>query len=133
MRMRLLSLIGILLGCAACVDAGPPQSSTAVVKRVVDGDTVVLRIAGAEERARVVGIDTPEVHESGKLDLDAERTGQDRAVIQALGKRASVHAKALLEVKTVVVEFGKTKRDKYDRPLVYLTMPDDRDFGEVMT
>jgi len=48
------------LGCALVgpTASGPP--GTAVVVRVVDGDTVVLRLGGLEETARLLGVDTPE-------------------------------------------------------------------------
>ena len=45
-----------------------------IVKRVIDGDTLLL---GNGERVRLIGIDTPEVHESGKLYRDAERSQRD--------------------------------------------------------
>ena len=53
------------------------------VKRVIDGDTFELE---DKERVRVLGIDSPEKYESGKLDKDAERTKQDKKTIQRLGQ-----------------------------------------------
>ncbi|HZA88326.1 MAG TPA: hypothetical protein VE466_15760, partial [Acidimicrobiales bacterium] len=42
-------------------DAGPddPPGSATVV-RIVDGDTVVVDLAGHDENVRLIGIDTPE-------------------------------------------------------------------------
>ena len=51
------------------------------VKRVVDGDTLLLTNG---ERVRLIGVDTPEVHKSKKLNRDAERTGRDINPIVAL-------------------------------------------------
>lgn len=56
-----------------------------LVKRVVDGDTLVLENG---ERVRLIGIDTPEMHESNKLYRDAQRTEQDITTIQKLGRRS---------------------------------------------
>jgi micrococcal nuclease len=84
---------------SARVDTTPPAVSLPVegawrtVQRVVDGDTVVLEDG---ERVRLIGVDTPEVHESEKLRRDAERTGHDVAVITALGKRASAFTEILV-------------------------------------
>src|SRR3954452_19527962 len=42
--------------------SGPGSASRARARlvRVVDGDTVLVRLRGREERVRVIGIDTPE-------------------------------------------------------------------------
>ena len=51
------------------------DSQTAWVKRVVDGDTLLLTNG---ERVRLVGVDNPEVHESKKLYRDAKRSGREK-------------------------------------------------------
>jgi micrococcal nuclease len=46
----------------ACGCAQPRASSTdgrATVVRVIDGDTIVVRIGSREESTRILGIDTP--------------------------------------------------------------------------
>jgi endonuclease YncB( thermonuclease family) len=55
------------------------------VTRVVDGDTIVLETG---EKVRLIGVDTPEVHESAKLHKDAERSQRDVQTIRELGKKA---------------------------------------------
>ena len=85
------------------------------VKRVVDGDTLLLTNG---ERVRLIGVDTPEVHESKKLHRDAERTGRDIKTIKALGKRASAFTKSLVDKKEIpipqVSTIGKTIRNNGD-------------------
>lgn len=93
-----------------------------LVDRVVDGDT--LKLAGGE-RVRLIGIDTPEVHESVKLYRDSRKSGQDIKTIQALGRRAQKFTKELVEGKTVRLEFDVEKRDKYKRLLAYAYLPDN--------
>lgn len=51
-------------------------------KRVVDGDT-------NGDRVRLIGADTPEVHESFKLYRDTKRTKREIETIKALGRKAS--------------------------------------------
>jgi len=92
-----------------------------LVKRAVDGDTLVLETG---ERVRLIGIDTPEMHESNKLYRDAQRTKQDVTTIQKLGRRAYEFTKNLVEGKRVSLEFDVDKYDKYDRLLAYVYLKD---------
>lgn len=91
------------------------------VRRTVDGDTLQLE---SGERVRLIGIDTPEVHESDKLYRDAQRTKQDIATIQELGRRAWQFTKNLVEGKQVSLEFDVEKHDKYGRLLAYVYLKD---------
>jgi micrococcal nuclease len=92
-----------------------------LVVRAVDGDT--LKLAN-NERVRLIGIDTPEMHESEKLYRDSRKSGQDAKTIQALGRRSYAFTKSLVEGKTVRLEFDVEKRDKYKRLLAYVYLPD---------
>lgn len=92
-----------------------------MVSRAVDGDTLKLENG---ERVRLIGIDTPETHESPKLYRDARKSGQDAAVIQALGKKSAVFAKKLVEGKRVRLEFDVEKNDRYGRLLAYVFLKD---------
>jgi len=91
------------------------------VRRTVDGDTLVL---SDNERVRLIGIDTPEVHESEKLYRDSRRSGQDIRTIQALGQRSWDFTRSLVEGKPVRLEFDVEKRDKYGRLLAYVYLED---------
>src|SRR5690242_17209406 len=68
------------------------------VRRVVDGDTLLL---SNKERVRLIGVDTPEWHESAKLHKDAERTHRDAQTIQALGERAARFVSEVLDHREV--------------------------------
>jgi len=92
-----------------------------LVKRVVDGDTILLETG---ERVRLIGIDTPELHESDKLYRDASRTRQDISTIQKLGRRAYEFTRNLVEGKRVSLEFDVEKRDRYKRLLAYVYLKD---------
>jgi micrococcal nuclease len=92
-----------------------------LVKRAVDGDTLVLENG---ERVRLIGIDTPEMHESNKLYRDAQRSKQDISTIQKLGRRAYEFTKNLVEGKRVSLEFDVEKYDKYGRLLAYVYLKD---------
>jgi micrococcal nuclease len=92
-----------------------------LVVKAVDGDTLKL---SNNERVRLIGIDTPEMHESEKLYRDSRKSGQDAKTIQALGKRSYAFTRSLVEGKTVRLEFDVEKRDKYKRLLAYVYLPD---------
>ncbi|MCU0651028.1 MAG: thermonuclease family protein [Candidatus Omnitrophica bacterium] len=107
--------------------AGNTQFSSAgsydnvFVSRVVDGDTLAL---SGGEKVRLIGIDTPEMHESDKLYRDSKKSGQDVKTIQALGRKSYAFTRSLVEGKNVRLEFDVEKRDKYNRLLAYVYLPD---------
>ncbi|MCU1371218.1 MAG: nuclease (SNase domain protein) [Ilumatobacteraceae bacterium] len=119
-----LILVGLLAG-AGCATPGRPSTVAlpgggrglpATVTHVVDGDTVDLEIAGATERARLLGIDTPE-------------TVKPNAPVECYGPEASARTKALLPAGTAVaVQRDREARDRYGRLLVYLWRREDGRF-----
>lgn len=92
-----------------------------LVTRVIDGDTIQLE---SGERVRLIGIDTPEMHDSDKLRRDSQRSGQDARTIKAMGKKAYEFTRALVEGKRVSLEFDAEKYDRYDRLLAYVYLKD---------
>jgi micrococcal nuclease len=86
-------------------DAGP-ASATAVVTRVVDGDTIEARIDREIEDVRLIGVDTPETVKPG-------------APVQCFGPRASDFTHGQLEGRRVRLVFGVERRDVYGRLLAY--------------
>lgn len=95
--------------------------SDILVKRVIDGDTLQLE---SGDRVRLIGIDTPEVHESDKLYRDSQRTQQDITTIQKLGRKSYEFTKNLVEGKRVSLEFDVERYDKYKRLLAYVYLKD---------
>jgi len=84
------------------------RTADVTVERVVDGDTVVVRLPRGQERVRLVGIDTPE-------------TVDPRKPVQCFGKEASNRTKALLPKGTAIrLERDVEARDKYGRLLAYV-------------
>ena len=119
MRRILGFLAAVALGCAACGggSSGPALGpGEAVVKRVVDGDTIVVHLGGRDERVRLIGIDTPE-------------TVDPRKPVQCFGKEAAAHTKDLLPAGTIVrLERDVEARDRYDRLLAYVYRVSDNLF-----
>ena len=78
------------------------------VERVIDGDTVVLAGLGT---VRLIGVDTPE-------------TVDPRKPVEQFGKEASAFLTGFLAGKSVRLEYDQTLKDKYNRTLAYLYLPD---------
>jgi micrococcal nuclease len=104
----------VLISSCASVRSGPPgPPGAATVVHPVDGDTVVVRIDGAEESVRLIGIDTP------------ESVARDRPV-ECFGPEAKARTAELLPSGTAVrLERDVEARDQYDRLLAYVVRADD--------
>ncbi len=89
----------------------PANAVVARVDRVVDGDTFVADIGGRRERVRVIGVDTPETVAPGRP-------------VERYGKEASNFAKHMLTGVTVRLGGDVEPRDRYDRLLAYVWLPD---------
>ena len=84
---------------------------SAICTRAVDGDTIIVNIAGVKERVRLIGIDTPE-------------TKHPRKPVQYYGKEASMFTANMVEGKKVRLEFDQNQRDRYKRLLAYAYLED---------
>lgn len=82
----------------------------AYVKRVIDGDTVVL---ADETRVRLIGIDAPEIE-----NRDYAHRGEP------YGEESKQLLKKWVEGKSVDLRDGPEKEDRYHRRLAYLYLQD---------
>ena len=90
---------------------GPVAAGPAVVADVLDGDTVIVRMAGYEGPVRVVGVDTPEIVHPGKP-------------AGCFGEEAKAATTAWLLGRTVALAPALEQRDRYDRLLARLVPAD---------
>lgn len=108
--------------CGNCAnDESHPKGGYFVVTRVIDGDTLKLSNG---ENVRLIGIDTPELHESVKLYRDAAKKGVDVKTIQALGRRSASFTTNLCKDKRVRLEFDVERKDRHKRLLAYVYLDD---------
>jgi len=83
------------------------EALTGVVVKLVDGDTVWVRLADRVEKVRYIGVDTPEVHHPTR----GEEPG---------GREAAEVNRRLVDGKAVRLERDVQLRDRYGRLLAYV-------------
>lgn len=87
----------------------------AVVKHVVDGDTIDVSLNGRTRRIRLIGVDTPE-------------TTHPSRPVECFGREASRFLTELVNGQTVLLESDPSQgdRDRYNRLLRFVWLPDGR-------
>ena len=96
------------------------------VARVIDGDTIELEVSDGRSpttHVRLWGIDTPEIANKRKNKLDAY-----------FGPEASEFTRSRCAGQTVTIKLepGKSPRDKYQRLLAWVYLPDGRLLNRVL-
>jgi micrococcal nuclease len=72
------------------------------VSRVTDGDTLVLDNG---QKVRLIGVDTPEIHDKERNGYDAKRSGRDIQIVNAYAGKAKKYVAGLIEGGEVALEF----------------------------
>lgn len=104
--MRRFLPLFLLVVLPVCSEADAQVTRMAVIQRVTDGDTVVLRDG---TRVRLIGVDTPEVFFG----------------VECHGPEASAFTERHLEGDRVGLEFDLDRKDRFNRTLAYIH---DKDF-----
>ena len=110
--MALLRALVALLPLVVALPAWPASGTLeGTVVRIVDGDTIHVRLGDRVEKVRYIGMNTPEVHHPTK----GEEPG---------GREASEVNRRLVAGKTVRLELDVQERDRYGRLLAYVWVGD---------
>ncbi len=108
-----------LLFAAGCGAASPEVDGRASVVDVIDGDTIVVDIAGRTETVRLIGVDTPE-------SVHPERP------VECYGPEAAAFTASLLPTGTaVLISRDVVGRDHFGRLLGYVHRSADDTFVNV--
>jgi micrococcal nuclease len=86
---------------------GPGAASEAAVVRVVDGDTIAVRLRGRAERVRYIGVDTPESVKPG-------------TPVQCFAHAAAAENARLVAGERVRLVRDVEARDRFGRLLAYV-------------
>lgn len=115
MRFALAFVLVVLVFAGAV--AIPEREEDGRVERVIDGDTLVVRVDGGEETVRLLGIDTPEASPA--------ECGHDAATRTL---------ESLVEGRRVrlVLDNTQDERDRYGRLLAYVETRSGTDVGEAV-
>jgi micrococcal nuclease len=106
--MTLTVALSAVTSCAAEPSVIPDDATVPIVREVIDGDTVVVRIGRTDEDVRLIGIDTPETKHPTKP-------------VECFGPEASAFTTALLPIGTEVrLEGDVEERDVFGRLLAYV-------------
>ena len=133
-RAAVLALALVAIGGASCTGhrvvltrqspatllSEPPGHEIGEVTRVVDGDTIEVRIT-----ARVDGPGAGEARIGGSYDvrligIDTPESVKPNSPVECFGREASAAAKALLEGSDVRLVKDVEETDRYDRLLRYV-------------
>ena len=107
---RLLPVLA-LLSAVAVTSAEPAAFVDGTVVRVVDGDTIHVRIGARVERVRYIGVNAPELHHP--------RRGEEPG-----GREAARVNRDLVLDRRVRLEMDVQSRDRYGRLLAYVWVGD---------
>ena len=108
----MITTAGMRVALLALLFAGCGGAGSARVERVVDGDTIVVRLDGRSERVRYIGVDTPESVKPGER-------------VQCFGKAAAAENRRLVEGRRVRLVEDAEARDRYGRLLAYVYRASD--------
>lgn len=121
MRRLILTLCFVVLAAVGGRAVLQPEPQDGQVTRVVDGDTIHVRVAGADETVRLLGIDTPELHRPGTPVECGARAAARTLTRLAEGRRVSL-----------VTDPTQDERDRYGRLLAYAVTRGGVDLGEAV-
>jgi len=98
------------------------QPGLYTINHYVDGDTIVVDMNGKPETVRFIGIDTPETH-------------KPNTPVQCYGPAAAAHTQSVIKAAggkvRLVSDSLSTNRDRYNRLLRYVYLPDGTDVNEL--
>ncbi len=126
-RQRLRFLTSVLLLCLLL----PTLSAAALsgrVKWIYDGDTIEVTGVGT---VRLLGIDAPE-HKASQRDRYYQRWGIEPTTLRHINQAGRNYLMESIKGKTVLMKTEEKKRDRYNRLLAYVYLPDGRLLNQLL-
>jgi len=119
----LLTLLALLATTALSAEL------TGRVLWVYDGDTLKIENIG---KVRLIGIDTPESQASSRDLFYTKRFSITEKRLRKIAKQAKYYNIHNLKDQRVSLKLDQTHRDKYDRLLAYVYLPDGRMLNRIL-
>ena len=119
-------LLALILFLAS---ASPAAKLTGRVAWIYDGDTLKVEGIG---KVRLLGIDTPEIQASSKDQFYINKFHINEKKLREISSQAKKYNIYKVKGKLVSLELDQTHRDKYDRLLAYVYLPDGRMLNRVL-
>jgi len=98
------------------------QPGLYAIDHFVDGDTITVHMNGTKETIRFIGIDTPETH-------------KPNTPVQCYGPAAAAHTQNVIKAAggkvRLVSDSLSTNRDRYNRLLRYVYLPDGTNLNQL--
>ncbi|MDQ4145212.1 MAG: thermonuclease family protein [Actinomycetota bacterium] len=103
----------------------PGGYEQARVERVVDGDTIEVRISSVDEGPGAGTVDVGEEYDVRLIGIDTPESVKPGAPVECFGREAASAAEALLEGRTVRLVDDVENVDSYGRLLRYVYLGDE--------
>ena len=125
----LRSIFALLMLCLLLVTTAHSETLTGRVLWVYDGDTLKIEDIG---KVRLIGIDTPESKASSRDRFYTKKFQITEKRLRKIAKQAKYYNIHNIKDRRVSLELDQTHRDKYDRLLAYVYLPDGRMLNRIL-
>lgn len=115
-------LCSFLFGILLLPAPSTAETFSGKVKWIYDGDSIEVAGIGT---VRLLGIDAPE-YKSSQRDRYYLRWGIEPAALRHINRAGKTYLIETVKGKTVVLKTEKKDRDRYNRLLAYVYLPDGR-------
>jgi micrococcal nuclease len=114
--------VELVVQAPATLPFEPPGFERAVVERVVDGDTIMVRITGRVEGPGAGNAEIGASHSVRLTGIDAPESVDPRREVECFGREAAAATAALLQGRQIRMVVDVEESDRYDRLLRYIYM-----------